>query len=68
MATKSERRAQIEEARNTLKALDGVTEEELRLTVHYPGYDPMLSGDITLEREFHHVRDHCESHAIEIAS
>jgi hypothetical protein len=49
-----------------LRALESVRDEEFQRSVPYPGWDPLLAGEVTLERLFHYVRDHFEVHAAEI--
>ena len=50
----------------TVKALDSVTEADLTKSLHYPNWDPLLSGEVTLERLFHYVKVHFDSHAVQI--
>jgi uncharacterized damage-inducible protein DinB len=51
---------------SAVKALDGVTEAQLAMSLIYPDWDPLLAGEVTLERLFHYVRDHFEQHAAQI--
>jgi hypothetical protein len=32
----------------------------------YPGYDPILSGDVTVEGLYHYIKLHFEEHAGQI--
>lgn len=49
-----------------LRALDSISDDDLRKQVHYPDWDPMLSGDVTVERLFHYVKLHFGAHAAQI--
>lgn len=46
----------------TLKALESVKEDEWEIGVQYPDWDPMLSGYVTLEKLFHYIKRHFDSH------
>ena len=46
-----------------LRALAEVDDSDFQLRVHYPDWDPLLSGEVTLERLFHYVKAHFDSHA-----
>ncbi|MEZ4770639.1 MAG: DinB family protein [Caldilineales bacterium] len=46
-----------------LRALAETDDADFQLRVHYPDWDPLLSGDVTLERLFHYVKAHFDSHA-----
>lgn len=48
--------------------LDTVEDAEWQLGLDYPGWDPMLSGFVTLERLFHYVSDHFRAHAADLES
>ena len=50
----------------TLRALDAVTDVELGKGVVYPGWDPLLAGEVTVARLFHYVKIHFEAHAQQI--
>lgn len=50
----------------TLKALDEVKEADFEKKLNYPDWDPLLSGEVTLERLFRYVKVHFDSHAAEI--
>lgn len=50
----------------TLKALESVKDDEWSLGVEYPDWDPMLSGFVTLERLFHYIKRHFDSHEKDI--
>lgn len=49
-----------------LKALNALQESDFQTTVLYPGYDPQLSGVVTVERLFHYIKLHFDSHAGQI--
>lgn len=49
-----------------MTALDTIGAEEWALGAEYPGWDPQLSGFVTIERLFHYVADHFAAHAAEI--
>jgi hypothetical protein len=49
-----------------LKSLETVQEDEFQKTMFYPGYDPILAGDVTVERLFHYIKLHFEEHAGQI--
>jgi hypothetical protein len=50
----------------TLKALESVKEHEWDFGVQYPDWDPMLSGYVTLEKLFHYIKRHFDSHEKDI--
>lgn len=50
----------------TLRALDSVPDANLSKSLTYPDWDPLLSGAVTLERLFHYIKDHFDSHAEQI--
>jgi hypothetical protein len=50
----------------TLIALESIKDEEWAFGVDYPDWDPMLSGEVTIEPLFHYIRLHCDTHAEEI--
>jgi hypothetical protein len=49
-----------------LKSLETLQEEDFQKSVMYPGYDPILSGDITVERLYRYIKLHFEEHAGQI--
>lgn len=49
-----------------LEALFGVEESEWKMGREYPGWDPLLSGYLTVERLFHYIKLHFDHHAAEI--
>lgn len=51
---------------STLRALSEVDESDFDKHVQYPGWDPLLSGEVTVERLFHYVKAHFDSHADQI--
>ncbi|RPJ49331.1 MAG: hypothetical protein EHM21_07155 [Chloroflexi bacterium] len=46
-----------------LKALAEVGDEDFEKCFYYPTWDPLLSGEVSLERLFHYVKVHFDSHA-----
>lgn len=52
--------------RRVLKSLEALQEEDFQKSVMYPGYDPTLSGDVTVERLYHYIKQHFEAHAEQI--
>ena len=53
---------------SALAVLETMKDEEWQYSVEYPDWDPMLSGQVTLERLFHYIRLHFDTHAEEIRS
>ena len=49
-----------------LKVLDTLQESDFQTSVLYPGYDPQLSGIVTVERLFRYLKAHFDSHAVQI--
>lgn len=49
-----------------LKTLRSLDEADLQLSVHYPGWDPMLAGEVTLAMLFGYIKRHFDSHAADI--
>jgi hypothetical protein len=50
----------------TLQALESVQDDEWEIGVDYPDWNPLLGEDVTLERLFHYIKLHFESHASDI--
>lgn len=50
----------------TLKALNEVREMDFKKKLNYPDWDPILSGEVTLERLFHYIKLHFDLHAAQI--
>ncbi len=50
----------------TLAALRRVAADEWQKGMSYPGWDPMLSGFVSLETLFHYPARHFQAHAAEI--
>ena len=50
----------------TLQALESVIDDEWEIGVDYPNWDPLLGWHVTLERLFHYIELHFESHASDI--
>lgn len=46
----------------TLRMLAAVADSDFEKRVHYPDWDPLLSGEVTLEKLFHYVKAHFDSH------
>lgn len=53
--------------RAALKALSEVDDQDFDRFVFYPDWDPLLSGEVTLERLFRYARAHFESHAKQLS-
>jgi uncharacterized damage-inducible protein DinB len=51
-----------------LRTLARVDEADLSRSAVYPGWDPLLAGEVTLARLFHYVQAHFETHAAQIRS
>jgi hypothetical protein len=49
-----------------LKALAGVGDEDFARRLYYPDWDPILSGEVTLEMVFHYIKAHFDSHASQL--
>ena len=49
-----------------LKTLETLQESDLQKSVEYPGYDPLLSGTVTVERLYRYVKLHFDIHAGQI--
>ena len=52
--------------RSTLEALDSVSDSDFAQHLTYPDWDPLLSGEVTLEQLFRYVKVHFDSHARQI--
>lgn len=50
----------------TIKALNAVKETDFKKKLNYPDWDPLLSGEVTLERLFHYIKLHFDAHAAQI--
>jgi uncharacterized damage-inducible protein DinB len=48
------------------QALASITEGDFSRGLDYPDWDPMLTGEVTLERLFRYLKLHFEHHAAEI--
>jgi uncharacterized damage-inducible protein DinB len=53
---------------STLRALDSISEADLQKRAQYPDWDPMLSGEITLEDLFHYINHHFEAHKAQLTA
>ncbi|MDX1414441.1 MAG: DinB family protein [Candidatus Promineifilaceae bacterium] len=49
-----------------LQTLHEVKDEDFRKSAAYPGWDPLLSGEVTLGHLFHYVKAHFEVHEQQI--
>ena len=49
-----------------LRALGSVPDADFDKHLHYPLWDPLLAGDVTLEYLFGYVKRHFDSHAAQI--
>lgn len=49
-----------------IRSLEGLTEDDFQKSLHYPGYDPILSGEVTVERLYRYMKLHFEAHAAQI--
>lgn len=49
-----------------LKSLEGLQETDFSKAVQYPGYDPLLSGVVTVEKLYRYINFHFEAHAGQI--
>jgi hypothetical protein len=49
-----------------MKSLEKLQEIDFQTSLHYPGYDPLLSGVVTVERLFRYIKLHFEVHAGQI--
>ena len=52
--------------KNTLHALERLNEDDLGKSVKYPDYDELLSGVVSVEKLFHYIKIHFDSHAEQI--
>ena len=49
-----------------LQVLESVQDEDFQKSAIYPGWDPLLAGEVTLTQLFHYVKAHFEVHARQI--
>ena len=49
-----------------LKSLETVQEQDFQKSLMYPGYDPILSGEVTVEKLYRYIRLHFDEHAAQI--
>ena len=49
-----------------LTTLCSLSESDLQKHVHYPDWDPLLAGDVTLAYLFSYIKRHFDSHAADI--
>lgn len=49
-----------------VKSLERLRETDFQRSLRYPGYDPLLSGDVTVERLYRYIKLHFEHHAGQI--
>jgi hypothetical protein len=52
----------------TLRALETIAEEDFAKSLQYPDFDPLLTGEVTLEYLFGYVKRHFDSHKEQIQS
>ncbi len=48
------------------RALAEVADDQFEMSLRYPAWDPLLTGQITVEKLFRYVKDHYETHAQEV--
>ena len=51
---------------SAVRALTSIPEGDFNRGLDYPDWDPMLAGEVTLERLFRYIKLHFEHHAAEI--
>jgi uncharacterized damage-inducible protein DinB len=51
---------------SALKALDSLREGDFQKSLQYPDYDPLLSGEVSVERLFRYIKIHFDTHARQI--
>lgn len=49
-----------------LKSLESLQDSDFEKSLRYPGYDPMLSGVVTVERLYRYIKLHFDVHAEQI--
>ena len=49
-----------------IRSLEALRETDFQKSLRYPGYDPLLSGDVTVERLYRYIKLHFEHHAGQI--
>jgi hypothetical protein len=49
-----------------MNSLEALQETDLQKSVQYPGYDPLLSGEVTIERLYRYIKLHFDVHAGQI--
>jgi hypothetical protein len=54
--------------RRIVQTLHSLDEADLQKSVHYPDWDPLLAGDVTLAYLFGYIKRHFDSHATDIQS
>ncbi|MAU00259.1 MAG: hypothetical protein CL608_24225 [Anaerolineaceae bacterium] len=54
--------------RRIMQTLNSLDEADLQKSVHYPDWDPLLAGNVTLTYLFGYIKRHFESHAADIQS
>ncbi|UCE00915.1 MAG: DinB family protein [Chloroflexota bacterium] len=66
-ATKESLAIEYDQAhQRTRKVLESVQDHEWQYSVHYPDWDPLLSGKVNLERLFRYIKRHFDSHSADI--
>lgn len=49
-----------------LKVFDSLADADFTLSVPYPDWDPLLTGEVSLEYLFGYIKRHFDSHAVQI--
>jgi hypothetical protein len=49
-----------------MRSLEPLPESDFQRSLQYPGYDPILSGEVTVERLYRYIKVHFEIHANQI--
>jgi hypothetical protein len=49
-----------------IRSLETLNENDFQKSLDYPGYDPILSGEVTVERLYRYMKLHFEAHAAQI--
>ena len=49
-----------------MRSLEARQEPDFQKSLHYPGYDPILSGTVTVESLYRYIKLHFEAHARQI--
>lgn len=49
-----------------IRSLESLKDDDFQKSLNYPGYDPILSGVVTVERLYRYIKLHFEAHATQI--